>query len=65
MVIKFVRRVYNTNHSMLAMLDLGAVEPDGIRVIDGNDEGGLRLAVAGVEVARVEPVCQRSARRIE
>ena len=64
-VIKYVRRVYDTNHSILAMADLGAVEPDGIGVIDGDDEGGLRLAAAGVEVARVEPVCQRSARRIE
>ena len=47
------------------MADLGAVEPDGIGVIDGDDEGGLRLAAAGVKVAGVEPVCQRSAWRIE
>ena len=64
-VIKYIRRVYDTNHSILAMADLGAVEPDGIGVIDSNDEGGLRLAAAGAEVARVEPICQRSARRIE
>lgn len=64
-VIKYVRRVYDTNHSILTMADLGAVEPDRIGVIDGDDEGGLRLAAAGVEVARVEPVCQRSAWRIE
>jgi len=47
------------------MADLGAVEPDGIGVIDGDDKGGLRLAAFGVEVTRVEPVCQRSAWRIE
>ena len=63
--IKYVRRVYDTDHSILAMADLGAVEPDGIGVIDGDDEGGLRLAAAGVKVAGVEPVCQRSAWRIE
>lgn len=63
--IQYVRRVYDTNHSILAMVALGAVEPNGIGVIDSDDEGGLRLAAVGVEVARVEPVCQRSARRIE
>lgn len=36
-----LRRVNGSNHSKLAMSDLSAVEPDRLRVVDGQSEDGF------------------------
>jgi hypothetical protein len=54
--LEYLRRVYDHDHARLAMGLLRTVDPDWIRVIDGDGEGlgswsGFRIDEAGVEAA--------------
>ena len=49
-------RVYDANHSSLAVLSLGAIEPDGFGVVDGDGEDGHhRVDVFDGHETREEP----------